>query len=92
MRGFALGRPPVIGSLLVIQMPDASNKRRMAVAFRPIDRISLRLEGGEDVICVVFDYIIVDVTPFRTALGTCLDVDVRHIVHSTGLSLAVVGM
>jgi hypothetical protein len=44
---FALGRPPLIRLLFIIQVPDASDKRGVALALRPINRFSLRFEGAE---------------------------------------------
>jgi hypothetical protein len=45
-----LARPPVIRRLLIIQVPDTSDKRGMPLIFRPIDCFSLRFEVRE---CVV---------------------------------------
>ena len=56
---FALSRPPVIRLLPIIQMPDASDKRGVALTFRPIDRFSLRFEGAKHMVRMVFDDIIV---------------------------------
>jgi hypothetical protein len=39
-----LNRPPVIGFFLIIQVPDASDMRGMALAFRPVDRFVLGFE------------------------------------------------
>ena len=80
----ALGRSPVIRPLLIIQVPNASNKRGVAPTFRPIDRLSLRFESGEHVIRMVFDDIIVDMAPLRAALGTRFNVNVRHAPLSLG--------
>jgi hypothetical protein len=74
----ALGRPPVIRLLLIIQIPDASNKRGVALTFRPIDRFSLRFEGAEHVVRMVFDDIIVNMAPLRATLGARFNVNVRH--------------
>jgi hypothetical protein len=46
-------------------MPDASDKRGAALTFRPIDRFSLRFEGADHVIRMVFYDIIVDTAPLR---------------------------
>jgi hypothetical protein len=62
-------RPPVIRPLLIIQVPDASNKRSVALALRPIDRFSLRFEGAKHMVRVVFDDIVVNTAPLRAALG-----------------------
>jgi hypothetical protein len=75
---FALSRPPVIRRLLIIQVPDTSDKRGVALTFRPIDCFSLRFEGREYVVRMVFHDIIVDMGPLRAALGACFNVNVRH--------------
>jgi hypothetical protein len=75
---FASRRPPVIGFLLVVQMPDASDKRGVALPFCPIDCFVLRWEGGEHVVRVVFDDIMVDTVSLGMALGTRFNVNVRH--------------
>jgi hypothetical protein len=58
----------VIGFFLVVDMAYASDMRRMAVLFRPVDGFVLRFERGEYVIGVVFDHIIVDMAAFGAAL------------------------
>jgi hypothetical protein len=68
----------VIRLLLVIQMPDASDERGVAPTFCPIDRFSLLLERAEHVVGVVFDNEIVNRSPFRAPLGTCLNENIRH--------------
>jgi hypothetical protein len=50
----------------------------MAPVFRPIDRFSLRAEGAEHMVSVIFDDIIVDTAALRPALGARLNVNVRH--------------
>jgi hypothetical protein len=59
----------VIGLLLIIQVPDPSDKRVMAPGSRLIDRFSLRLERAEHMVRMVFDDIIVDPAPLRPTLG-----------------------
>ena len=78
----ALGRPPVIRRLRLIQVPDTSDMRGMALTFRPIDCFSLRFEGRECVVCMVFHDIIVDMGPLKAALGACFNVNVRHNLFS----------
>jgi hypothetical protein len=73
-----LSRPPVIGPLLIVYVPDTSDKRGVAFAFRPINGFSLRLEGAEHVVSMVFDDIIVDMASLRAALGARFNVNVRH--------------
>ena len=81
---FALGRAPVVRLLLIIQVPDASDKRGMVLTFRPSDCFSLRFEGAEHVVRMVFDDIIVDMAPLRAALGARFNVNVRHTLLSLG--------
>ena len=79
-RRFDLSSPPVIGPLLIVHVPDTSDKRGVAFAFCPVDGFSLRLEGAEHVVSMVFDDIIVDMAPFRAALGARFNVNVRHVL------------
>jgi hypothetical protein len=72
----------MVGSLLVIQMPDASDKRSVTVRFRPIDCFFLGFESAKLMVCMVFDYIVVNGRPFRTTLRTGFDVNVRHSLLS----------
>jgi hypothetical protein len=54
-------RPPVIGYLLIVTEPsDAGDQRTITVLFRPCDRLSLIDRGGEDVVGVVLNNIILD--------------------------------
>jgi hypothetical protein len=64
-------------------LPHASDKRCVALTSRPIDGFALGLKGGEYVVGVVFDHIVVDVAGFWTAFGAGLNVDVRHTVFSS---------
>jgi hypothetical protein len=82
-RGGALSFPPVIGFLLVVQVPDASDVGCMTVLLRPLDRFVLRLTSGEDVVCMVLDNVVGDVSTLLPTLGAGLD------VHDCHLSLLV---
>jgi hypothetical protein len=73
-----LHRTPVIGFLLIVEMANAGDMRRMAVLLRPIDCFSLCFERSERVVGVIFNYIIVNMGTFGTALGARLNIDVRH--------------
>ena len=46
-------RSPVVKLLLIIQVPDASDKRGVGLLFHPINRFSLRFEGAERIVHVV---------------------------------------
>jgi hypothetical protein len=74
----ALSCAPVIGLLLVVQVPDASDVGCMAVLLRPFDCLALRLEGGKDVVRVVLDNIIIDSAALCPTLRPCLNVNGRH--------------
>ena len=76
----------MVGFFLVIQMPDASNKRSVTLRFRPIDCFFLGSESAEFVARMVFDYIILNGRPFRATLRTGFDVNVRHSLLSTDTS------
>ena len=65
-------------------MPDASDKRGVALAFRPIDRFSLRFEGAEHVVRMVFDDIIVDTAPLSAPLWARFNVNIRHALLYLG--------
>jgi len=74
--------------LLVIQVPDASDKGGVALRFRPIDCFFLSFESAELVVRMVFDYIILNGRPFRAALGTGFYVNVRHSLFSPDILVA----
>jgi hypothetical protein len=54
------GRSPMVGVLLVIQVPDASDKGSVTIRFRPIDCFFLSIENAEYVVGMVFDHIILN--------------------------------
>jgi hypothetical protein len=74
--------------LLVIQVPDASDKGSVTLRFRPIDCFFLGLESTELVVRMVFDYIILNSRPFGAALGTSFYVNVRHSLFSRDILVA----
>ena len=43
----------MVGYFLVVQMPHARDKGRMAVLLGPVDRFFLRFEGAEHVVGVI---------------------------------------
>jgi hypothetical protein len=61
-------------------VPDASDVGTVAVVFRPINRFSLRLKVGKNVVRVIFDDVIVDMAPLGATFGTRLNVNIRHVV------------
>jgi hypothetical protein len=82
----SLGGPPVVGFLPIVQVSDASDKRVVALAFRPIDCFLLRWEGVKHVVGMIFSNEVVNGAPFRTALGACFDIYICHdILSRSGL-------
>ncbi len=57
---FGLDSPPMVGNLLIVQVPHARNQRAMSVCFRPIDRFLLSSKNPEHVVSMVLDYKIID--------------------------------
>lgn len=68
----------MIWPLLVVQMPNPSDMRRVSVPFGPIDCFMLRAEGPQYVIRMVLDNVITDRGSFLFSLWTCLDVHNCH--------------
>jgi len=54
----SLSRAPVIWHFLVVQVPDASDMRRVTGLLRPFDCFVLGLEGLKDMVRVVFNDVI----------------------------------
>jgi hypothetical protein len=80
----------VIGYLLVVQVPDASDQRMVALTFRPIDRFPLRVKGAEHMVRMVFDDIIVDPAALGASLRTGFDVHIRHALFpQVGIPVAI---
>ena len=71
--------------LLVIQVPDASDKGIVTLRFRPIDCFFLGFESAQLMVRMVFDYIILNGRPFRATLRTRFDVNVRHSLLSADI-------
>jgi hypothetical protein len=78
----------MIGLLLVVQVPDPSDTGGMAVALGPIDCFPLRFEGGENVIGMVFNDIVVDVRSLRAPFRPRLNVNGGHVPPPLCASLA----
>jgi hypothetical protein len=65
-----LSFPPVIGFLLVVQVPEASDVSRMTVLLRPLDRFMLRLTRGKDAVSVILNYVVGNVSALLPTLGS----------------------
>src|SRR3984957_1810434 len=59
---------PVVGVLLVVQMPDTGYQGTMFSLLRPLNRFSLCLEAAENAVGVVLDDIALDGHSFRPSL------------------------
>jgi hypothetical protein len=57
----------MVRNLLVIQVPDASDKGMVSIRLRPIDSCFLSCESAENVVRVVFDYIILNAPTFQNS-------------------------
>jgi hypothetical protein len=67
----------VIGFFLIIQVSDASDMRRMALAFRPLDRFVLGL-SAEHMVHMVLDDIVLDGAAGRAVFGARFYIYVCH--------------
>ena len=63
----SLDRAPVIRPLLVVQVSDTSNMRRVAVCFRPIDCFFLCAKSAKHLVTLGLDHIIIDARPLGAA-------------------------
>jgi len=68
----------MVGYLLVIEVPDASDEWIVSLRSRPIDCFFLSFECPEYIVRVVFDYITLNGRSLCAALGTGFYVNVRH--------------
>jgi len=78
----------MVRDLLVIQVPDASDKWSVMLRFRPIDCFFLSFESAKLVVRMVFDYIILNSRSFSASLWTGFYVNVRHKSFSLQYSCA----
>jgi len=78
----------MIRLLLVVQMSDTSDERRVAASPCPLNRFTLRIEGRKHVVRVVLDDVLCDGAPFRAALRVWINVNVRHGLLSYALAMA----
>jgi|SRR5579862_2421122 len=68
----------MIRVLLIIEMPNPSDEGRVATLYCPVYCLMLRSERGKDFVRVIFHDIIVDRIAFWAALGSGLNVNIRH--------------
>ena len=69
----SLSRAPVIWLFLVVQVPDASDMRRVPGLLRPFNCFVLGLEGLKDMFRVVFNDVILYGAALWPLLRSCLD-------------------
>ena len=60
----------MVGYFLVVEMPYARDKGRMAVLSGPVDRFFLRFEGAEHVVCVILHHKVFNGASLGTTRGT----------------------
>jgi len=73
-------RTSVIGDPLIVQVADARDMRRVAVRFRPRDRVFLRAERAEHAVSLFLDDVILDEVPLRPTLRPRFNVNVGHLL------------
>jgi hypothetical protein len=73
-----LDRTPVIWALLVVQVPDASDVRRVTVCFRPIDCGFLSTKSAKQVVALRLDHVIIDAGAFGAAFRPGFNIDGCH--------------
>ncbi len=66
----------MVRNLLVIEVPDASDKGMVTIRLCPINCFFLSFESAEHVVLIGFDHIIINVRSFRAALWTRFYVNV----------------
>jgi hypothetical protein len=76
--GMSLDCPPVIRLSLVVQVPDTSNMRGVALSLRPVDRCSLCAKSAKHLVALGLDHIIIDRRPFRPSLWPSLYINICH--------------
>ena len=81
-------RPPMVRRLFVVQMPDPCDERRVPLLLCPVDCFPLGFGGGEDMIRMVFDHVILDVAAFGPPFRSSLDVYVRRCAKNSESSCA----
>ena len=84
----SLSRAPVIWLFLVVQVPDASDMRRVPRLLRPFDCFVLGLEGLKDMVRVVFNDVILYGLPSGRPFGLA-STKTRTILFSLYFCVAV---
>jgi hypothetical protein len=87
-----LNRPPVIGFFLIIQVPDASDMRSMALDFSPVDGFMLGFESAEHMVRMVLDDIVLDGAAVGAAFGARFYVYACHDDLSPSVTMADLGL
>jgi hypothetical protein len=63
-----------------VSVPHPSNKRPMPLLFRPVDRLTLYLEGLKHVAGIILYSVIIYRGAFRTTFRPRFDIYVRHAI------------
>ncbi len=69
----------MIWNSLIVEVAYASNKRMVPSRLRPIDCLLLGWGCSENIISMIFDYIVVDGRSFPVTLGTGFYIYVCHL-------------
>jgi hypothetical protein len=70
---------PVVGVLLVVQMPDTGHQGTIFSLLRPLNRFSLFLEAAEHAVGVVLDDIALNGCSFRPSLRSRFYINICHL-------------
>ena len=65
--------------LLVVEVADTGNQWRMTLASCPFDRLVLSAERAKNVVCTIFNHVVVDARTLWPALRARLNKDIRHL-------------
>jgi hypothetical protein len=72
------GFSPVIWNFLVIQVPNASDQWPVPLDSCPLDSFILRFEGGEHIVGMIFDNIIINASTLGSTLRARFYIHVSH--------------
>jgi hypothetical protein len=68
----------MVRNSFVVEVTDARHERMVTIRLCPINRLLLSPENAENVVCMIFNHVIVNARSFRASLGACFYVNIRH--------------
>ena len=74
-------------SFLVVEVPDASNKRCVPVLFRPLDCLVLRLERGKYMVGMIFHHVVIDWIALMPTFWTRFNTFAMTVLPSLSINL-----